>query len=106
MPQICMQPFIHVVISFYYWWQEGLQIVYNIDKVLACCNMKASSNGNIFRVTGPLLGEFIGYRWIPLTKGSDTELWCFLWSAPDQMVKQTSEVPVISDAIALIMASL
>ena len=41
-----------------------------------------SSNGNIFRVTGPLWGEFTGHRWIPLTKASDTELWCFLWSAP------------------------
>ena len=28
-----------------------------------------SSNGNIFRVTGPLCGEFTGHRWIPLTKG-------------------------------------
>ena len=27
-----------------------------------------SSNGNIFRVTGPLCGEFTGHRWIPLTK--------------------------------------
>ena len=41
-----------------------------------------SSNGNIFRVTGPLCGEFTGHRWIPLTKASDVELWCFLWSAP------------------------
>ena len=37
---------------------------------------------NIFRVTGPLCGEFTGHRWIPLTKASDVELWCFLWSAP------------------------
>ena len=29
-----------------------------------------SSNGNIFRVTGPLCGEFTGHRWIPLTQ------WC------------------------------
>ena len=28
-----------------------------------------SSNGNIFRVTGPLCGEFTGSRWIPLKKG-------------------------------------
>ena len=27
-----------------------------------------SSNGNIFRVTGPLCGEFTGHRWIPLTR--------------------------------------
>ena len=30
--------------------------------------MMTSSNGNIFRVTGPLCGEFNGYRWIPLKK--------------------------------------
>ena len=41
-----------------------------------------SSNGNIFRVTGPLCGEFTGHRWIPHTKASDAELWCFLRSAP------------------------
>ena len=34
------------------------------------------------RVTGHLGGEFIGHRWIPLTKTSDAELWCFLCSAP------------------------
>ena len=41
-----------------------------------------SSNGYVFRVTGPLCGEFTGQRWIPRTKASDAELWCFLWSAP------------------------
>ena len=41
-----------------------------------------SLSGNIFRVTGPLCGEFTGHRWIPLTKASDVGLWCFLWSAP------------------------
>ena len=41
-----------------------------------------SSNGNIFRVTGHLCGEFTVNRWIPHTKASDAELWCFLWSAP------------------------
>ena len=40
-------------------------------------------NWNIFRVTGPWRGEFTGHRWIPRTKASDTELWCFLWSAPE-----------------------
>ena len=29
-----------------------------------------SSNGNIFRVTGHLCGEFTGPRWIPRTKAS------------------------------------
>ena len=40
--------------------------------------MMTSSNGNIFRVTGHLCGEFTGHRWIPRTKASDAELWCFL----------------------------
>ena len=40
--------------------------------------MMTSSNGNIFRVTGLLFGEFTGVRWIPRTKASDAELWCFL----------------------------
>ena len=39
------------------------------------------------RVTGPLCGEFTGHRWIPHTKASDAELWCFLWSTPEWMVK-------------------
>ena len=37
---------------------------------------------NIFLITGPLCGEFTDHQWIRLTKASDTELWCFLWSAP------------------------
>ena len=39
--------------------------------------MITSSNGNIFRVTGHLCGEFTGHRWIPRTKASDAELWFF-----------------------------
>ena len=45
--------------------------------------MMTSSNGNIFRVTGHLCGEFSGPLWIPRTKARDAELWCFLWSAPE-----------------------
>ena len=40
-------------------------------------NMMTSSNGNNFRVTGHLCREFNGHRWIPCTKASDAELWCF-----------------------------
>ena len=50
--------------------------------VLLSSNIMTSSNGNIFRVTGPLCGEFTGHRWLPLTKASDSELWCLLWYAP------------------------
>ena len=45
--------------------------------------MMTSSNGIFFRVTGHLCGEFTGPRWIPHTKASDAELWCFLWSASE-----------------------
>ena len=54
--------------------------------------MMTSSNENIFRVTGP--------------KSSDAELWCFLWYATEQTVEQTIQMPVIWDAIELIMTSL
>ena len=33
-----------------------------------CFLMMTSSNGNTFRVTGPLCGEFTGHRWIPLKR--------------------------------------
>ena len=69
-------------------------------------NTMTSSNGSIFRVTGSLRRESTGPWRIPLTKASDEELWCFLWSAPEQMVEQTVQTPVIRDAIVLIMSSL
>ena len=46
-------------------------------------------NTNISRVTGPLCGDFTGRRWIPRTKACDAELWCFLWSAPWILSKQS-----------------
>ena len=75
------------------------------NKTWSNLHMMTSSNGNIFRVTGPFYGEFIGHR-CPITKGSDAELWCFPWSAPGQTVDQIIETPVIWDAIAPIMTSL
>ena len=41
------------------------------------CIMITSLNGNIFRVTGHLCGEFTGHRWISHTKARDAELWFF-----------------------------
>ena len=56
-----------------------------VPRLIIMCtqSMMTSSNGNIFRVTGPLCGEFTGHRGIPRTKASDAGLWCFLWSAPE-----------------------
>ena len=62
-------------------------IISMVHSLLFLCVMMTSSNGNIFRVTGPLCGEFTGHRWIPLTKASDAELWYFLSSAPEQTVE-------------------
>ena len=47
-----------------------------------------SSNRIIFRVTGHLCWEFTGDRWIPRTKASGAELWCFLWSATTLRVER------------------
>ena len=68
-------------------------------------DMVTSSNGNIFRVTGPLWGESNGHQGIPLTKASNAERWCFLWCAPQQTAEETIEMLVISDAMAIIITS-
>ena len=60
----------------------------------------------MFGVTGPLWGESTGHGWNLLTKGSEAELWYFLWSTPEQTIEQIIETPVIWDAITLIMTSL
>ena len=62
--------------------------IYICAGVLLCCQwscdyMMTSSNGNIFRVTCHLCGEFTGPRWNPRTKASDAEVWCFLWSTSE-----------------------
>ena len=57
--------------------------------------MMTSSNGNIFRVTGPLCGEFTGPRWIPRTKASDAELWCFLHRETGDLRRQCGHYDVI-----------
>ena len=67
-----LQTYYHFQLDF----QKVDQHTYNTSSP-----MMTSSNGNIFRVTGPLCGEITGPRWIPHTKASDAELWCFLWSA-------------------------
>ena len=58
------------------------------NSLMTVWHLMTSSNGNIFRVTGLLWGEFTGDRWIPLTKASDVEL--FVLSAPEQTVEQAS----------------
>ena len=47
--------------------------VFNWLQHWLCDDMMTSSNGNIFRVTGHLCGEFTGPRWITRTNASDAE---------------------------------
>ena len=68
-------------------------------------SMMTPSNRNFFRVMGPLWGDSRNPPVTPkrpVTRSFDV----FLWSAPEQTVKQTTETPGIWDAIALIMTSL
>ena len=56
----------------------------------------ASSNGDIFRVTGPL---WMNPPVDSLAKVSYAELWRFLWCAPEQTIEQRMEMTVIWDAM-------
>ena len=47
-----------------------------------------------------------GHRLITLAKASDAELWWSLWCAPEQVVEQTIEMPVIWEAMPLIVTPL
>ena len=92
-----------------YAWIPRYHILWKIDFVrwvYRMSHMMTSSNGNIFRIAGPLWGESTGDWWILLTKANDEKLWCFLWSAPEQTVGQTIETPMIWGAIAFIVTSL
>ena len=79
------------------WWQNNIDTQKHFHKTTITSSwtlsktkipMMASSNGNSFRVTGPLCEEFTGHPWIPLAKVNGAELSCWLWSAPEQTVKQ------------------
>ena len=59
-----------------------------LARVSLCVYMMTSSNGNIFRVTGHLCGEFTGPRWIPHTKASHAELWCFFDLRPNKQLSK------------------
>ena len=45
--------------------------------------MVTSSNGNIFRVTGPLCEEFTGPGEFPTQRPVTRSFWCFLWSTSE-----------------------
>ena len=65
--------------------------------------MMTSSDGDIYRITDPLCGEFTGHQWIFLTKAGDVELGCFVWSAPEWTVDNRGAG--MSDATGITMKS-
>ena len=54
----------------------------------------ASSNGNIFHVTGLLCGHSPITCEFPAQMASDPELWCFCLSSPEATIEQTMEMLV------------
>ena len=82
-PVLCNHLFLSLIPVWWSLWNPGVHVIPTSSSTGApgVVIMMTSSNENIFRVTGPLCGEFTGHRWIPLTKASGAELWCFLWSA-------------------------
>ena len=76
----------------------------NNGAVIKCRNIMLITHVNACSVNALLCptrmrSDYFQHRWIPLTKASDPELWYFLYSAPEQMVKQTIEMPVIWETI-------
>ena len=68
--------------NVYVYWKQRYMHVFTTS------SMMTSSNGNIFRVTGHMCGEFTGPRWVPRTKANDAELWCFRWSASEKWLSK------------------
>ena len=52
-------------------------------------------------ITGPLWGESTCDQWIPLTKGSYSELWLFLLCMSAQAIDQAVQLPVIAGTMTL-----
>ena len=58
------------------WWRHQME---TFSVLLAICV------GN-----SPVPGELTGPRWIPRTKASAAELWCFVWSTPEWRLSKQS----------------
>ena len=66
--------------------------------------MMTSSNGDIFRVNGPLGGEFSDHWWIPLINASDGSFGVFFDLRLNKHLRR--RIDMIWKAIAPIMTSL
>ena len=61
----------------------GKQITWIVWEMMIASKHDDIIKWNHFPCYWPLCREFTGHQWIPCTKASDAELWCFLWSAPE-----------------------
>ena len=94
-------PVDNINICEWLWFREYHRCYINWCHVI----IMTSSNGNIFRVDGPLWEESTGDRWVPLTKGQCRRA-LFALMCIEQTVEQTTQMTVIRDTFALIMTSL
>ena len=78
-------PSTHLVL----WEVVKVEAVYRKYEQVQSPYLMTSSNGNFFRIIGPLCWEFTGHRWIPGTKASDAELWCFDLRLNKRLSKQS-----------------
>ena len=85
MPQACTCHEGLAVVRCAKLWPDWITIHIYKENCAILINMMTSNDvkWNIFRVTGLFCREFTGHRWIPRTKASDAELWCFLWSVSE-----------------------
>ena len=72
----------YIKIYFVFWCSLWIWYIISLSKKLCvyyCWKIIDDDVNKLkhFHVTGPLCGEVIHHRWIPLTKASDAELWCF-----------------------------
>ena len=82
----CLKKIIHGVNNLR-WQTSSVRCWEMFSSMLRSFHMMTSSNGNNFRVTSFLCGQFTGHRWISRTKTSDAELYYFLSSVPEPTVE-------------------
>ena len=66
--------------------------------VFCVCNMTMSWYRNAFRITGPVWGESIGHRWVPITKANNGKLSVFFVVCLNKFLKKMVETRVIRAA--------
>ena len=67
----------HNIICYWCRTREVVTLVFRTLHGYEVIIITMTSNRSVFRVTGPLCREFVGYRWIPPTKDQQRGLWRF-----------------------------